>query len=251
MANFRSLKKPLLSQEVERQLKKAITDGTFMPGEKLPTELELCDQFQVSRVTIREALKTLKTSGLIEIKRGMNAGAYVCEFTADAITESFFNLIHMGRVNYGHLIDARMYLEPNTARSVALTADTKDLDQLKDLLDKAEKMVPVSCREARLINVSFHCEVAKISDNPIIHFITESVTQAYSGMLIKETSEELDQKGVLALIKQHREILNAIRERDPEKAYNLTRDHLQHAKDMYRRFVLENNQSNQSDTISN
>lgn len=204
MANFKSLKKPLLSLEVERQLKDAITDGSFKPGEKLPTERELCEQFQVSRVTIREALKSLCKSGLIKTKRGIHAGAYVCELNADAITESFHNLIRMGKVNYDHLIEARLYIEPATARSVAEDAPESAVECLDRLLDKAQETARTSCRKARLINVSFHCEVAKMSGNPIIHFITESVTQAYSEFLIEETRTELDRGGVQTLIDQHR-----------------------------------------------
>lgn len=237
MVNFKSLKKPLLSQEVENQLKKSITDHTFKPGEKLPTELELCEQFQVSRVTIREALKSLKKSGLILTKRGMNAGAYVCELNADAITESFHNLIQMGKVDYDHLIEVRLYLEPATARSVAIHATENTIDSLDRLLDQVQKTVLTSCRKARLLNVSFHCEVAKMCSNPIIHFITESVTHAYSEFLIEKTKKELDHKGVQILIDQHRGIVDALRQRDPDMAYELTRLHLENARAMYKLLV--------------
>lgn len=237
MATFRSLRKPLLSQEVENQLKASITDHTFKPGEKLPTEMELCEQFQVSRVTIREALKSMKKSGLILTKRGMNAGAYVCELNADAITENFRHLIQMGKVDYDHLIEARLYLEPSTARSVAIHASEEDIDGLYNLLEQAEKTARSSCRQARLTNVRFHCEVAKLSDNPIILFITESVTQAYSEFLIEKTKKELDRKGVLALIDQHRAIVDALHHREPDTAYELTRLHLEKARAMYKKII--------------
>ncbi|MCG8566227.1 MAG: FadR family transcriptional regulator [Desulfobacterales bacterium] len=234
-ATFKPLRKTLLSQEVEIQLKKSITDGNFLPGEKLPTERELCDQFQVSRVTIREALKSLKKSGLIITKRGMNAGAYVCELTADAITESFHNLIQMGKVDYDHLIQARLYIEPATARTVALQADPKSVENLSRLLDHAEKLTETSCRQARLINVSFHCEVAKMSGNPIVQFITESVTQGYSEFLIEKTKSELNPKEVLTLIDQHREIVDALIKKDADLAHERTRTHLEKARTMYKR----------------
>jgi len=234
MANFKSLKKPLLSVEVEEQLKKAITDGVLKPGEKFPTELELCDQFQVSRVTIREALKSLRKSGLIQTKRGIHAGAYVCELNADAITESFHNLISMGKANYDHLIQTRLYIEPATAKSVAENAPKSAFKELEILLDKAEETAKTSCRKARLINVSFHCQVAKMSSNPIIHFITESVTQAYSEFLIEETRAELNRKGVQSLIAQHREIVDALKKRNGDQAYTLTRQHLERARTMYK-----------------
>jgi DNA-binding FadR family transcriptional regulator len=65
--SFKSLKKPLLSQEVELAIKKSILEEVYRPGEKLPSERELVEQFQVSRVTIREAFRNLQSSGLIRL----------------------------------------------------------------------------------------------------------------------------------------------------------------------------------------
>lgn len=237
MPSFKSLKKPLLSQEVERQLRDSITDGSFKPNEKLPSERELVDQFQVSRVTVREALKSLRRSGLIEVRRGMNAGAYVCELNADAITENFQNLIRMGRVDFCQLIEARLLLEPATARTAALQRTPQDLEKLENLLARAERLAETSCRQARLLNVSFHCEVAKISRNPIIIFITESITQAYSEFLIENTSQTVGREQVLDLIRQHREILKAVTDQDSGAAYEKTRRHLENACEMYERVV--------------
>ncbi len=70
-------KRPSLSQEVELQLRQSIIAGSYNPGDKLPAERELVEQFQVSRVTVRDALKNLQNMGLLEIKRGIKAGAYV------------------------------------------------------------------------------------------------------------------------------------------------------------------------------
>lgn len=238
MHSFKSLKKPLLSQEVERQLKESIIDGVFKPGEKLPSERELVDQFQVSRVTVREAMKSLRRSGLIEVRRGGNAGAYVCELNADAIIENFQNLVRMGRVDFHHLIQARIYMEPNTAHTVALKRTSEDIANLKKLLDKADKLTETSCRQARLLNVRFHCEIAKISRNPIVIFITESITQAFSKMLIDKTSKSIQREDVRELIRQHREILKAIIDRDEAAAYEKTRLHLEKTRRMYERATL-------------
>ena len=148
MAPFRSLKKPRLSQEVEKQLKLSILEGRYAPGEKLPSERELVEQFQVSRGTVREALRSLQRSGLTHIKRGLNAGAYVCEPNSETITESFQNLVQMGKVNFSHLIDARLYLEPRTAAFVAKIRTSADVDRLENLIERARTLVSTSRYEA-------------------------------------------------------------------------------------------------------
>ena len=226
MNNFKSLKKPLLSQEVELAIKKAILSGTFKAGEKLPSERELVEQFQVSRVTIREAFRNLQSSGLITIKRGVNAGAYVAEPNSDAITKSFQNLIHMGRIDYSHLIDARLYIEPQAAQEAAKYRSEVELARLHDLLDTAEEMIGRSRKRARLINVSFHCEVAKITKNPIILFITESITQSYSALIIDRTQTRLSRKDIQKFIDEHRSILDSISKKNSVDAYEKTRLHL-------------------------
>ncbi len=233
MPPFRSLKKPLLSQEVEKQLKLSILEGRYAVGEKLPSERELVEQFQVSRVTVREALRSLQRSGLAQIKRGIKAGAYVCEPNSEIITESFQNLVLLGKVNFSHLIDARLYIEPRTAAFVAKIRKTEDVERIQNLIDRAYALLKTSRYEARLVNVSFHCEIAKITKNPIIIFITESITQSYSEAIIKKTQKRVDKDRVAELIEEHRSILKAITDKDPVKAYDRTKQHLLDTYEMY------------------
>jgi DNA-binding FadR family transcriptional regulator len=210
-------------------------EGRYAPGEKLPSERELVEQFQVSRVTVREALRSLQRSGLTHIKRGLNAGAYVCEPNSETITESFQNLVQMGKVNFSHLIDARLYLEPRTAAFVAKIRTSADVDRLENLIERARTLVSTSRYEARLLNVSLHCEIAKVSKNPIIIFITESITQSYSEAIIKKTQASLTKNRVLKLIDEHRSILKAISDKNPVKAYDRTKQHLLDTYEMYPR----------------
>ena len=226
MPAYKSLKKPLLSQEVQNAIKASIADGTYRTGEKLPSERELVEQFQVSRVTVREALRDLKSAGLIEIKRGIYAGDYVSELNSNAITENFQNLVLMGRIAFSHLIDARLYIEPRATEIAAKFATEEHIDRLRQLLDLAESQVASSRKKARLTNVSFHCEVAKITKNPVILFITESITQSYSANIIEMTRSKLKRRVIQQFIQGHREILDAIIKRDAAKAYEMTRKHL-------------------------
>lgn len=226
MSGYKSLKKPLLSEEVKSAIKASIADATFKPGEKLPSERELVDQFQVSRVTIREALRNLQSEGLIEVRRGVYAGAYVSELNSDPITENFRNLMHLGRIGFSHLIDARLYIEPRASEIAAKYCSDEDIDRLRQLLDRAESQMADSRKNARLTNVSFHCEVAKITKNPIIIFITESITQSYSATIIELTRTRLKRQVIHKFIQGHREILDAIVKGNSDEAYEMTRRHL-------------------------
>ena len=226
MQPFKSLKKPILSKEVEEQLRQTINSGLYKPGDKLPSERELVEQFEVSRVTVRDALKNLQNLGLISVRRGVNAGAYVSEPTPQPITQSIDNLIQMGKLNFAHLIEIRLYVEPDVARSAALHHTPEDIDTLKELLDRAEACLEISRKKARLTNVQFHSEVAKITRNALIIFLCESITQVFSAMLIEMTHTKLDKKGISKLISEHRRILEAIVKKDSKEAFKRTKQHL-------------------------
>jgi DNA-binding FadR family transcriptional regulator len=233
MNQFKSLKKPLLSQGVQTQLIDAITSGVYVPGQKLPSERELMEQFEVSRVTVRDALTSLKSMGLIYIKRGQNGGTFVAEPSAMPITENFKNLVLMGRVNFAHLIEARLSFEPRLAMTVARSHTGPDIERLEGSLQNARQQLNLSLKKARLQNVRFHHEVARISGNPILIFISESITQTFSGMIIEMTQDKLDRAKIEGLIGEHHEILEAIKQGEAELAYSRTSDHLRRTYEMY------------------
>jgi len=244
MDSFRSLKRPLLSNEVENQLKLSILKGAFSVGERLPSERELVEQFNVSRITVRSALRGLQKSGLIRVKQGRYAGAYVCELDSTPITENLQNLIKMRKVNFSHLMEIRLYTEPNFARNAAMHCTAEHIDTLKHLLDSAEAALNTSRRKARLLNVQFHNEVAKLIDNALVTFFSESILQVFSAMIIKKTHTRLDKKGIKKLILEHRSILEAIAQRNPKMAHEMTTEHLIKTYHMYSKIMKESHDEN-------
>ncbi|MBW1668045.1 MAG: FadR family transcriptional regulator [Deltaproteobacteria bacterium] len=226
MNRFKPIKKRIISKEVEQRLRQSILDGFYSPGDRLPSERELVEQFKVSRVTVREALKNLEAKGLIVVKRGMSGGAYVSELKPVPIIENFRNLTNMGKVNFAHLMHARLYIEPHTAKVAACIRTDEDIANLTAMLEEAERYVNYSPRKARLLCTSFHCEVAKILQNPIIDFICESITENYSSVIIEMSQAKLDKNGILNLINEHRHILDSIIQKKSDIAYERTKNHL-------------------------
>jgi GntR family transcriptional repressor for pyruvate dehydrogenase complex len=223
---FNSLKKPLLSKEVEEQIKNSINAGDYKPNDKLPAERELVDQFQVSRATIREALKNLQNMGMIHIKRGIHAGAYVAEQTSLPITRSFDNLFQARKVDLSHLMMARLYLEPTAAKHAALYHTQNDIDNLTNLLDTADGLLEKSVREARLTNILFHVEISRITKNPIMIFLSESITHVCSSVIIEMTEGKVPKETVKKLINEHRRILKSIADRDVKGTFAMSQKHL-------------------------
>src|SRR4030042_3068066 len=226
MKVFKSLKKSSLSKEVAYQIKEAITNDIYKTGDRLPSERDLVNQFQVSRVTIREALKELEKDGLVYIKRGSEGGAYICELNPEPIINSFGNLIRLGKVNIPHLLHARICTEPQIARAAAMTRTDEDIRKLSNIIEESEKCVDSSLTKARMKNLNFHCEISKILNNPVLAFIAESITFNFTILIIKITKAKINKDEVIATIAEHKDILNAIIEKNSNDAYEKTLHHL-------------------------
>ena len=239
---LKSLKKGLLSNQIQDELVKTLFVDRLKPGDKLPSERELAEQFQVSRATVREALNQLRRAGLTETRRGLYAGSYVAEPCAGLITENFQSLVSFGLVNFAHIIEARLHFEPEIARTAALCASPDDIRGLVELLEKAESLCESSCKEARLVNVRFHNEVARISKNQILVFITDAITQVYSDLIIELTGESLQEEDVLYLIRGHRQILDRIIAKDGDGAAAMARQHLIGIFSVYSKVIPDNAQ---------
>lgn len=116
---FKPIKQIKASSEVGQQLKNAILGGDYKAGDKLPSERELIELFQVSRTVIREAIKSLEAGGLVEIRQGATGGAFVKHLTFERLSDACHDLFMMGKLSLPELCQARMLIEPQVARMAA------------------------------------------------------------------------------------------------------------------------------------
>ena len=93
MPRFRPIRPSRISEEVTEQLKRSILFGDFKAGDKLPPERLLAGEFQVSRVAVREALRTLENSGFIVTRQGASGGAYVTDLSFAHLADAFLDLL--------------------------------------------------------------------------------------------------------------------------------------------------------------
>jgi len=94
-------------EEVALQLRAMFTGGHLRPGDRLPPERELSQQLGVSRSALREALRTLEISGVIQLRKGRNGGAFITRGNFDAVTANFRDLLTLGNLKFEELAEAR------------------------------------------------------------------------------------------------------------------------------------------------
>lgn len=142
MAIFRPIRQLRVSEEIVAQLKESILLGHFKPGNKLPAERDLAQEFQVSRVAIREALRTLGNSGYIVTRQGATGGAYVTDLTFEHLAKAFLDLFISNKISIPEMHQVRILVEPEVARLAALKITPECAQQLRDSLEAEE--LPIS-----------------------------------------------------------------------------------------------------------
>ncbi len=99
MYKFKPIKQPRLSEAVFDQLKQTILLRHFKPGDRLPSERKLSEEFQVSRIAIREAMRALETSGLVITRLGSTGGTYVTDLNFESLSSAFFDYFLVSKIS--------------------------------------------------------------------------------------------------------------------------------------------------------
>ncbi|MGB4586848.1 MAG: FadR/GntR family transcriptional regulator [Rectinemataceae bacterium] len=217
------------SQEVATHLKELILDEKLKPGDKLPSELELCGLFSVSRPTIREAVKTLVSQGILDIHRGK--GTYVSQMPGIAEDPLGLDFIMSPNLRLA-LIQARLIIEPGVARLAAQTADDRDIEKIAICVRDMEEIV-YQHKVGINVELNFHRSIAEATKNPIIirliPIIMDSIVKTYKDA--PRTSEDHRHA-----FEEHRIIYEAIAARDPERSFDAMHSHLDAS---YRRTITK------------
>ncbi len=203
-------------------LRRKIIRGDIQLHDRLPSERMLASEHLVSRGTIREALNRLERENLIEIRRG--SGAYVIhtgEPASDSPIESAGPL---------ELIDARFALEPHICRLAVLHCRTADFEKLDLLLDKMEANAedPTVFSQA---DSEFHSTLAQTTGNSLLIWIIAQINSVRAqDQWTRMLHLTLEPQIITDYNRQHRNIVDAIRRREPENAAKYMKDHLETAR---------------------
>lgn len=210
------------SAEIASLLRRDITTGELLAHERLPPERALAEQYGVARGTIREALNRLADESLVAIKPG--SGTYVTFDPASLADNVVLNARPL------ELIDARFALEPHVCRLAVLHARQNELEEMERLLVQMEASED-NASAFSAADTAFHTLLAESTGNSLLIWI---VTQINAVRNQKEWSSMrsmiLNADTIRQYNAQHRDILNAIREREPEKAASVMKVHLEAAR---------------------
>lgn len=224
MKPFKRLRSEKFSQEVAGHIKESIFAGTYMSGDKLPSESDMAEMFGVSKVTVRQAIRILESSGILFTKQGVDGGIFVAEADTTAVSSYLSDMLRLKRVNQSDLTMTRMIFEPDVASLVARVWQYKDLEEIYENIQQAKKALHKGNLEcSRLLNLSFHRFIYALTRNPVIIFTLNSVIDVLEENVLKI---KLDKSFVGDEIVAHESIIEKISLREPKKSRDEMQKHI-------------------------
>ena len=225
-SDFEVIRKNKVYEEVAKQIERLILKK-LKPGDKLPSERELAEMLQVSRSSIRDAIRSLELVGVVEPRQG--AGTIVREPSGASKVSPFASALERRREQVTELLDFRKMLEPPLAARAATRASEEDI-----LKRQEEKQVTGEAAIAE--DAEFHYSIALASGNSVVLKVIDTLMD-----LLRDTRErslQVEGRSQKSLA-GHRRILSAIKHHDAEAAKAAMRRHIEDVEEI----VLENDLS--------
>jgi GntR family transcriptional regulator, transcriptional repressor for pyruvate dehydrogenase complex len=213
---------PRLSDRVASTILESILSRRIAPGDGLPSERELADQFGVSRTVIREAVRTLSARGLLEVQTGR--GARVAEIDPRTVSDAMRLLLRSRAVPYAKVHEVRSVLEVSAAGLAAERARPEDVARLAGSLERMAAVLDDVDRAAAE-DVEFHRLVAMATHNELFLVLHDSIRTALVDVR-KEVLARSGSRARRAIVGAHRAIHDAIAAADPKAARAAMRAHL-------------------------
>lgn len=203
---FEAIKKrEKVSEGIVNQFRDAILGGGLKPGDSLDSEKALMEKFEVSKASLREALRVLEVMGLIEIRKGVSGGVFVSEVSLRTTIMGILNFLHFQPVLIKEATMLRYIIEPPIAQIAALVREDSDITKLKEIINI----------NSPAASIDFHRYLVRISKNPLLILVIDFII-GYMGSLKAKLG--LGEDFYEATSRHHDEITDCLNERNPTGA---------------------------------
>jgi GntR family transcriptional repressor for pyruvate dehydrogenase complex len=207
-----AIKKTRIHEEVFSQIHELIREGRFKARDQLPSERELAETFKVSRTSVREALRTLESQGLIVSRTG--TGNFVVDLPVEALVGPLARMLIDEKTALADVFELRKLIEPHIAALAAERATERDIAQLKKIVAKQKEAV--SRGETGVdADAELHLCISRATQNQALQKLVSGLMEMLSRS--REESLQTDQRRASS-IATHRRIVGAIEKHDRSKA---------------------------------
>ena len=214
------VKSTKIYEMVMEQIKDIVKKGELKSGDKLPSERDLSEKLEVSRASVREALKALQMLGLIEAKHG--EGNFITANFENNLLEPLSIVFLLIGSKSKDIFELRKIIEPETAALAAKNITNEQLIELKEIMNELNDTTDEE--KSASLDKMFHYKIAQASGNPLISTIMFSVSSLIEKNIEKSKIHSINKNLVK---KQHEEIYNALEKNNSEKSSNAVKKHLE------------------------
>lgn len=207
--------------EIVTQIQKRIADGTIGPGDRLPSERALAAQFEVSRNTVREAMRMLEISGLITLRKGATGGAFIRETTPEQVSRTVSETLRLTEFSLRDLADMWLWMDTVVIRIACERITPADLDGLDELLRATVDAVAADGRRSHTAqHLRFQQALVECTYNPLLVTVMRSVITMVRDLLMSIDRPIADD----VMLAYRRTLMTHLRSRDAEAAVAATEE---------------------------
>ena len=212
-----------ISKMIVDQVRELIRSGRLVAGDRLPSERELAEQFGVSRVTVRDGLRSLEAMGLLDVKVGANGGAFLRAPSSDDAGRGMSDMLLMAELSPEEIAEARLMLELNTVILAVRRAEPEDIQALRAICERSAELLVEGEYDVHL-SWDFHERLARATHNAAIAMIHRSFRGPLS--MARARAREPASVAHRRTVKEHTELVDALEARDAERARSVLAHHL-------------------------
>jgi len=216
---IKPIEKKDVSEEVLEQLKYNITSGQWQPGTKIPGELELAKLFNVSRVSVRDAIHRLVGMGVLTVRKG--DGTYVSEMIPSQYFQTLLPILMIERPALLEVLEFRSIIESESAKLAALRSTDEDISVFEQTLEQM-KQSKGNYKKFSTYDLNFHAAIAVATKNTVIIRITSIIHD----ILESAMEEAVNIVGFEDGIYYHNKIIQSIKDRNPDNAKMIMQQHI-------------------------
>jgi DNA-binding FadR family transcriptional regulator len=220
---FERVKPVRLYQHIVEQIEDAIARGELKPGARLPSERELVAQFGASRPTVREALRVLESSGVVQSRPGDPNGPEILPFSSQALQKQMTRLLRTQGISMSELIMFRMIMDSSGSMVAAQLRTEDELEGLQQCIARMEIAIDKGYNAFSEADMSFHDAIARASRNSIIAVCNDIVREVILSLISDKVANASNSKALMQQnLEHHREVLKAIAAGDGPEASRLS-----------------------------
>jgi GntR family transcriptional repressor for pyruvate dehydrogenase complex len=223
-SGFRPARTRRAFEEVIDQIQARVRSGEIQPGDRLPSEREMAEQFAVGRNTVREALRMLELTGIVELRRGATGGAFITAADPRRLGTSMTTMLGASGFGVGDLTEARRWVEAVVVRIACGRMTDEVLDALEENVVEAARLADSTDWKLRAaVHLDFHRILADASGNPVMIAIVHGLMGVMFELVLEAVPEYQNAE---AVVDCHRRFLDALRRQDVETAVAEMDSHL-------------------------